>query len=205
MPVSSDGVDPDAYEQAKKDVLDLILTEANNRVAAQMQLMLAADARASGILAGCITLAAGGLGFAVSKLKDPHLDALFVAALVFGIAEAVAAVAALTALWPASVAPQGWDPATFADDLGKSPERVKAEMARLLQGRIDNNRKAASRLAGRIKTAMLLAMEGPLVGLSAGLWAGGAGLWGQLLAVIAALVYVVWGVPLLPGAAKSSK
>jgi len=164
-------VDPSAYETADDDVLKLIVEEADKRVAAQTQLMLAADARASGIMSACIALAAGGLGFAISEVKDR--PPFFWAALVFGAFEAIGAAAALAALWPEEVRPQGWSPINFSKDLSKSPERVRAEIAKQLQARIEHNRGCARKLGRRVKAAMTLAVLGPIEALASGLFAFG--------------------------------
>jgi hypothetical protein len=165
--MSSDPVDPAEYEKADPLVLDLILQESDKRVGAQVQLMLAADTRASGILAGSIVLAAAGLGYAMTKLSDP--TPLGWASFAFGACEVIAAFSALFALWPQAVDPQGWAPDRFATDLEKSKARVQAEIAHYLQRRIVRNREMATRLSRRVKVAMLAASMGPLVGLAAGL------------------------------------
>lgn len=165
--LANDPVDPVKYAAAKDGVLDLILQESDKRLAAQVQLMLAADSRATAVLSASIVLAAAGIGYAISKLEAP--TPLFWGAIVFGVIEALAALSALWALTPQSVDPQGWAPKTFATDLQKPKSQVQAEMAKYLQSRIDKNRTTASKLAQRIRAALMLAALGPLAGLEASL------------------------------------
>lgn len=199
--MSGNSVDPARYAAAEDGLLDLILAESDKRVAAQVQLMLAADQRANGLLAGCITLAAAGGGFAISQLKDGKLDPFFYASLCFSIVEALAAVSALMALWPEPLKPQGWAPGMFATDLNKKTKSVKAEIAQFMQERIESNRQCASKLARRVKWAMLLAAEGPLVAISAGLGTKGPDF--QVAAFCfgsaAVVILIALGAPLLPG------
>lgn len=197
MVLSKNAVDPDKYENAKEGVLDLILEESDKRVGAQVQLMLAADSRASGILSGCVALAAAGVGFAVSQLADP--SPLFWASLAFGAWEAVGACMALWSLWPEGVRPQGWAPVTFETDLGKTKVRVQAEMAAFLQDRIEKNRITADRLANRVKAAMLFAATGPIAGLVASLFAARMTGWAVVAGVICLIVVLRLGIPLIPG------
>jgi hypothetical protein len=198
--VSEKSVDPIKFAAAKDGVLELILQEADKRVSAQVQLMLAADSRASGILSGCTTLSAAGIGFAVSQIaaREP----IFWASLAFGLVEAMAAILALSALWPTEVRPQGWSPLLFAADLDKEKARIQAEVAKFLDERIAKNRASADRLSGRIRAAMLSAALGPFVGLSAALWANENAAWALIISVISAIVFLRLGVPLIPGAAK---
>ncbi|TAJ69922.1 MAG: hypothetical protein EPO51_20590 [Phenylobacterium sp.] len=198
--MSDKSVDPSEYAAAKDGVLELILQEADKRVSAQVQLMLAADSRASGILSGCTTLAAAGIGFAVSQIAQR--PPVFWASLTFGLVEAVAAILALSALWPTEIRPQGWAPAIFATDLNKEKPRVQAEIAKFLQDRIAQNRASADKLSGRVKAAMLFASLGPFTGLAAALWAIRYDGWAVAVTGLAVVALVWLGVPLIPGAAK---
>lgn len=179
--MSSDPVDPVKYEAAKEGVLDLVLQESDKRIAAQVQLMLAADARATGVLSASIVLAAAGIGYAASKLGAP--TPLFWGALVFGVLEAFAAFCALWALAPQSIDPPGWAPARFKTDLTKPKAQVQAEMAKFVQERIEGNRATSRRLAGRIRAALVLAALGPLSGLAAALMAASHGLFAFIVVV----------------------
>lgn len=201
--MSDNAIDPVKYATAKDGVLELILQEADRRVAAQVHLMLAADSRASGILSGCTTLAAAGIGFAISQLV--HMSPVSWASLVFGVTEAIAAIMALSALWPTEVRPQGWAPATFRTDLQKSKTVVQAEMAKYLQERIENNRASADKLSNRVKAAMLLASQGPLLGLASSLWITNDRGWALIVSICSGLVFLGLGAALIPGAAKAAK
>jgi hypothetical protein len=177
------------YATAKEGVLQLILDESDKRIAAQVQLMLSADTRATAVLSGCVTLATGGLGFAVSKLSS--LDAMAWAALTLGLVGVAASVLALWAIWPQQIRPQGWSPEMFKDDLGKSKTDIQSEVAVLLQERIDANRDCARRLSNRIKGAMLLAALSPAAGLSTGLWVQGQVGW-SVVAILMTGAALVW-------------
>jgi hypothetical protein len=198
--VTEKAVDPARYATAEDDLLNLILQESDKRVGAQIQLMLGADQRANGLLAGCATLAAAGGGFAISQLKSATFDPLFYSSLAFGGIEACASMLALMALWPEPLKPQGWAPAQFAHDLAKPSKRIKAEMAMFMQGRIEDNRRCATRLSYRIKGAMLLAAQGPIIALSVGFFASGK----HSLIAFATALFAIWfivtlGIPLIPG------
>ena len=196
--MSDDSLAPAKLAAAKDGVLDIILQEADKRVAAQVQLMLAADARASGILTGCTTLAAAGIGFAVTKLaaREP----IFWASITFGVLEALAALLALGALWPVEIAPQGWAPRTFRTDLKKGKPTVQAEIAIYMDERILKNRNSADKLSGRVKGAMLIGSQGPFVGLCVALFASGHGGWSIAFSLLT-IVPLLWlGIPLIPGA-----
>lgn len=194
--MSHNTVDLDAYAAADSDLLDLILEESDKRVAAQVQLMLAADARASGILSGCVALAAGGVGFAASQMSVG--GSLFWAALAFGVVEALAACLALWALFPEPVNPQGWAPATFATDLKKPTNRVKAEVAKFLQVRIESNRTLAAKLSFRVKAAMLTATLAPIWGLAAALASDGQYVWAWPTAMVSLVVVGLLAASVLP-------
>jgi len=157
------------FAAADPKLLELILAEADKRLAVQVQLMLAADARAGGIRTGCITLSAAGLGLAMAQLKDGKFDALFWASATFAAVEMVGAFVALLALWPAAIKPAGWSPATFAGDLGKAKRAVQGEIAGHLSARIEANRRQAARLGALTKWAMAIATAGPVIGLIVGL------------------------------------
>lgn len=196
-------LDARKYAAADKELLELILHESDKRLAAQVQLMLAADQRASGVLAGTISLGAAALGFAVSQVRDGRVDALFWATISMGALEMLAACIALTALWPELVKPQGWSPASFRNDLAKTKVDVQGEIAVHLQGRIEENRRCAARLGRRMKAAMLTAAEGPIVGACLGLASSGRPYAaGAVAAGLVAVGLLIWlGAPLLPGSA----
>ncbi len=172
--MSQEAIDPQEYAATDSELLDLILEESDKRVATQVQLMVAGDSRAAALLAACITLAAGGVGFTVSRI-EVH-DALFWSSLVFGLIESIAAGLALWALKPQPIHVPGWAPATFRTDLSKPLSRVKAEMAQHLQDRIEKNREIAKELSWRSELAMFVASQAPL--------------WAMLAALIAQQLYL---------------
>jgi hypothetical protein len=171
----SDGERADDYAGADLDFLRFLASESDKRVAAQLQVMLANDQRANGILAAAATLAAGGFAVAgtqTGKDGNPHLLA---ASIIFGIVASVAAIAAIWTLWPASVDIQGWSPRLFVGDLAKkkSPDLIAAEIAAHNQTKIAGNDRCNAELARRVKVAMIMLAASPAAGAVA-LWISAA-------------------------------
>jgi hypothetical protein len=161
--VVSKGENADDFAGASAEVLDLIVCESDKRVAAQVQLMLANDQRANGILAAAATLAAAGLAVAGTQLGTDANWRLLSAATVFASLATMAAMAAVWALWPKGVEIQGWSPRLFVDDVRakKDPLRMSAEIAALNQQKIAGNDLCNASLSRRIKVAMALLVAAP--------------------------------------------
>jgi hypothetical protein len=158
------------FASANDDMLNLILTEGDKRLAAQGALMLAADTRASGVLAAAVALAAAGIAVAAGESAKTSITPLLTSAAVFGIFAIAAAVAAVMALWPTNVQSLGWNPALFVEDMSKGIGllEVKAQMCAQLTKRIRTNRACASGLSLRIRISMLLLVLAPIIGALAG-------------------------------------
>jgi hypothetical protein len=161
-------VDPKDVDFAKADddTLALILNEGDKRLAAQVALMLSADTRANAILAGSVGLAAAGFAIAAGTIDKSGQGPLFAAALVFALMATVSAIAAVMALWPTGIAPQGWNPTLFGDDIaaGATPHAMRVEMCRQIAKRIGINRSCAATLTRRIRVSMILLAASPFAG-----------------------------------------
>jgi hypothetical protein len=159
-------VKADDLDGAEAGVLDLIVEESDKRIGAQVQLMLANDLRANGILAAAATLAAGAFALAASQLgKDgnTHILAASVAVAVLALA---ATIAATWSLLPKPVDVQGWSPHLFVLDIQakKSAHRIKAEIAALNQEKLNANEILNKELARRIRWAMGYLAASPVAG-----------------------------------------
>ncbi len=170
----SQGVQASDLQGASPETLKMILEEGDKRVAAQAEVMLAADARSNGILAASTALAAAGFAVAADQVGEASA-VLFIAAATFACVTTLSALAAVWALWPEFLNVPGWSPRLFVEDIarGKTDQQIAAEMAALAQSKIDENEICNRKLAKRSKAAMLLLAAGPLCGACAGAFAAG--------------------------------
>lgn len=157
---------PDAYVGAQADVLELIVGESDKRISAQVQLMLANDSRANGILAASATLGAAGYAVAGAQLGIDGNIHLLIGAGAFALLATFATLAALWALWPIGVDIQGWSPRLFIGDVTEKKDlhQLKADVAALNQEKIRGNDKCNKDLSKRIRVAMSLLVAAPIVG-----------------------------------------
>lgn len=160
----SKGEQAQDYAGAAAPTLELILCEGDKRISAQVQLMLANDLRANGILAASATLAAAGFAVAGAQIGPTGNPHLLAAASLFAGFAALAALAALWALWPTGVDVQGWSPRLFVGDIAekKTLGRIRAEMIAMNQTKIAANDRCNYRLAFRIRAAMVCLAVAPL-------------------------------------------
>jgi hypothetical protein len=167
----SDGERAEDYAGADAELLKLLASESDKRVAAQLQVMLANDLRANGILAAAATLAAAGYAVAGTQLGKDGNAHLLAASIAFAVLASAAAIAAIWTLWPAPVEVQGWSPRLFVGDIAtkKSPDRIAAEIVAFNQEKIAANDRCNTKLALRAKVTMLLLCAAPI--------AGGLALW----------------------------
>ena len=159
------------YAGAEPELLRLLASESDKRVAAQLQVMLANDLRANGILAAAATLAAAGYAVAGTQLGHDGNSHLLAAAIAFAVLASISAISAIWTLWPAPVEVQGWSPRLFVGDIAdKKPfERVTAEIVAFNQEKIASNDACNKLLARRAKVTMVLLCASPI--------AGGLALW----------------------------
>jgi hypothetical protein len=152
------------YLGADAEVLKVILDESDKRIGAQVQLMLAGDLRANGLLAASATLAAAGFAVGGSQMGFDGNEALRDASWWFGGFSTVAAAAAIWTIWPKAIHIQGWSPAQFVDDIAKkkTPSQVRAEITAHNQSKLTGNDACIRTLTRRARTAMVLLALAPV-------------------------------------------
>ena len=162
-------VKADDLDGAEAGVLILIVEESDKRIGAQVQLMLANDLRANGILAAAATLSAGAFALAASQLGRDGNAHILAASVAIALLAMASGVGATWALWPTGVDIQGWSPHLFVPDIEakKSAHRIKAEIAAHNQKKLIDNDACNKKLTRRIRVAMLLLAASPLAGGSA--------------------------------------
>lgn len=149
------------YRKASSKMLDLILSEATQRLAAQSAFAQAADQRASLLSGANAALCAAAVGvFAQSLVSAKYLPVL-VSAMVAAAGFGVATWLAMRSAKCADFHPPGFYPIDFTDDLktGKSFHEIRSEMAAIYDTRIDfNGRKLVwrGRQTDRSTNAMLV-------------------------------------------------
>ena len=162
----------EASDLARADMatLEFILAEADKRIESQVQLMLASDARANGLLAASATLAAAGLAVVGDRLKDHQLDALLWSAAAFLVFEVAAAAVCIATLWPVGIKPKGWEPSKFREDVAADVPliEIKRQVAAFANGRVRLNREAGAKATSMTRLAMVLLALGPAAGLLGG-------------------------------------
>jgi len=178
------------FRTGRAALLKMILDESDKRINAQVQVMVASDARATGILAAAVALAAAAFALAASHTGDNE-SALFWAALTFGTAAAASALAAVWALWPKAINVSGWSPRLFRNDMKKNLSAIRAEMIALNQSKILENDSCSSDLMRRVRLAMSLLALGPLAGAISGGLAIGTTLSTGAAALLSELVFIL--------------
>lgn len=148
----------------QSEIVDLVLAESDKRIAAQIQVMLAADARSVGLLAASSTLAAAGLAVSASQISPSGNAALLVAAASFTAASVASSLTCAWALNPEHVNIVGWSPTLFEHDIksGKSFDVIKAEMIALNQEKMDENARTNSKISRRVRIAVALLALAPV-------------------------------------------
>lgn len=134
--------------------------------------MASADSRANAILAASVTLSAAAIATMVGQSGPSGNPRLVLMGGTFAVLTIFAALTTFTALWPTAVHSVGWTGASFLGDIraGKSTRKIKAEVVAHLHARVEGNRDCSSRLARRIKIAMLCLALAPPTALAAGLY-----------------------------------
>jgi hypothetical protein len=160
----SNGESASEYVGAPEDVLKRVLDESDKRIAAQVQLMLAGDLRANGLLAASATLAGAAFTVVGALIETKTHVSLLIAAAVFGGFATLAAGAAIWALWPKGVDIQGWSPVKFTGDIAKKKPgaQIWAEMVALNQAKLVGNDRCMDVLATRARAAMILLIAAPI-------------------------------------------
>jgi hypothetical protein len=154
------------YKGADEKLLTLIVDESDKRIGAQVQIMLANDARSNGLLAAAATLAGAAYAVAAAQLGKDGNFALLVGATVFAVMATAAAMVAVWALWPVGVDVQGWSPRLFVSNIeDQTPYlTVQAEIAALNQSKLDDNDRCNKSLADRTRLTMTLVASAPVLG-----------------------------------------
>lgn len=180
-----------AFTAADSALVDMLLQETDKRVAAQVDLLKAGDARALGLVAAGVAVAAAGVAIAAGTAGKMESSVLFWASTGLVAASLTSSSLAAWALWPCKVEPQGWDPDTFLDDAasGRPYTDIKIEAVALLQRRLDKNRLVSLILGSRAELALVALLSCPVLALIlAGFAAGHIG-WSI---VGSALVVGIW-------------
>lgn len=164
-----------AFKGIDSDFARFLVEEGDKRVAVQVSLLTAGDARANGLLGVAAAFAAAGVAIAADNAGKVAAEALFWAATGFSVTATAAAVACVWALWPCKIQVPGWDPATFLTDArdGRDLASLRIELAALEQIRLDENRLILAELGWRARLAMCLLAASPAIGGAFGLLQGG--------------------------------
>ena len=162
---------PSDYAVASPRTKDLLMSEAEKRLAFQMSLFASSDTRAVGILSAAVTLGAAavalaGLGFEEQTISWP----LVISGSAAVCLTSCSAYFALRALFPKATKPPGWYPSEFLDDLAKQKtlQTIKAEIIDHYEKRLRHNKTLKESLDKQIKKAMLLLAIAPLCALLTG-------------------------------------
>lgn len=142
----------------QSQIVDLMLVESDKRIAAQIQLMLAADARSVGLLAASSTLGAAGLAVTAAQFSPAGNVTTALASAAFTAFAIASALSCVWALIPEPVHIVGWSPSLFDEDLKthKSIFVIKAEMVALNQEKIEANARQNERISRRVLIAIAL-------------------------------------------------
>ena len=164
-------LDPAELSAADPATLAFIVQESDKRIAAQVQLMLAADTRSNTLLSVATALSAAAVAVAAGQPLSTGLTPLAAGALAFAAGAAASAAASAWALSPILVDIAGWSPRLFVGDIAarKSPELVLAEVAVQNQRKIDANILAGDRIIVRTRLAMILLASAPVIAALAAL------------------------------------
>jgi hypothetical protein len=181
-------MDDSFYAGAPQHLRTLMLEQARVHLASQMDLAKGADTRALGLLTVSATLSAAGLAIAVARASEPA-SALFVAAVCFTLSTFLAALMAISALWPTGMFVPGLRPSQFLSEVESAADQATVEGAVLaaLDRRIKENGDVAFWHAMRTRTAMLFLGAAPLAGAAGALHASGRPIAGTAFAVAAVL------------------
>ncbi|MBT9444176.1 MAG: hypothetical protein IV086_00600 [Hyphomonadaceae bacterium] len=159
----------ESYLNADEATLELLLREASDRIASQVELLVATDTRSLGLLSVSATLATAATAIFADKLGVAGAQPLANAALSAAILLVLSAAFAAWALRPVSVAVRGWDPELFTDDIAqrKTAAQIRAEMLYHLQQRISTNVQVAKFNARSVRISMFFLALAPVVALIA--------------------------------------
>lgn len=181
-----------AMSKKEKDLeLQRFLREQSQvKLAAQLDLMKGADTRAQGLLTISVTLSGAALAAAVSKWGTAGAEIVFWAAVGFGLCAGFAGVAAVAALWPASIYIPGWQASQFKEELDRKEvwADVEPKVTEALENRILDNAHFMRTHAWRTQLSMTLVGASPISGASAALFAVDRPVLGTLSAVAAAVM-----------------
>jgi hypothetical protein len=153
-------------EIADAETLSLIVQESEKRIAAQVQVMLATDARSNTLLSVASALAAAAFGTAAAQFPTQKFSPFVIGATVTAVFAFIAAVGAVIALWPRPLHIQGWSPRLFKSDLEKNKplQTILAEMAVQNQGKIEDNHHCNAKIERRVRGAISAFALAPLAG-----------------------------------------
>ena len=143
---------------------------AEAKLAAQIQLAVSADARAS-ILAGIYATAATGCILALATNKTLQASHTATAAIVSAtLFFAVGAVLCVWAAWPCDFRSPGNDPSTWYGDIeeGVSIEKAAGDQLQLSESDIRENNATLTQNARRLQAGIVVGIAAPIIGLLAG-------------------------------------
>lgn len=185
-----------AFKAADDELVAMLMQEADKRVAAQIDLLKAGDARATGLVAAGVAIAVAGVAIAAGATGKAEAAVLFWTAVGLATGAMLSTVLGVWALWPCKVEPQGWDPDTFIDDAKNARQysEIKIEAVALLQRRVDKNRLVAQILGSRSELSLIALSGSPICAFAASTFAANQPGWGILLiASMVGLFIWLWG------------
>lgn len=148
------------YESAPEEKLDLIISQAEDRLQAQLQIGVASDQRAM-TFAGIVAALAAAL-VAVGAEKGVSLPvAVMLVLLLFSVG------AALFAAQPVAWEIPGNTPASWVDDIADGTDDLKsakAAMASFYAEMISDNARCATSTASLLRAALIAALLAPVFG-----------------------------------------
>ena len=182
-----------AFKVADDELVTMLMQEADKRVAAQIDLLKASDARATGLVAAGVAVAVAAIAIAASAAGKTDAVILFWASTGLVAGAMLSTVLAVWALWPCKVEPPGWDPDSFLDDAKTSRKysEIKIEAVALLQRRLDKNRLTSLILGSRSELSLIALAGAPVSALALSAFASGQPGWG-ILCVVTLTGFVIW-------------
>lgn len=155
------------WADVQPDVIGEIVRQGEVRLAAQVQVALAADQRAvttASILTAIFTACIGGAIAVLTSASPNH--ALGLAGLGTGIMFIAAAFEAARAARPVDFHLQGWPPAQWMNeaDLRRPLPQSQGEQAEIMQEMIEHNLHVMTGNSGHMAWAMRFALGAPFAG-----------------------------------------
>ncbi len=171
------GKNLDRLRELDLRVLEEVVREGEQMLAAQFAAATASDQRALTWAGFVITIAIASIGASASLAMTGKAPALSVISALLGVLMAVSGFQAIVSVRPKTFAlpgnrPENWLPAEWEKGRTCDLQQARIEQARCLNNQIDDNAIAAEDAASRMHTSMDLAICGVLL---AGIYVAGYG------------------------------